>query len=310
MSKTFGLIGASGFVGVRHIKAIYETKNELVAALDPFDSIGIIDKYFPKADFFTTIERFDRYLYKKKNSNDKVDIISVCSPNFLHDSHIRFALRSGCEVICEKPVVINPWNFKLIKKTIKEYNKNVFAILQLRHHPNAIKLKKAVKKTKKKFDVDLTYIAGRGNWYFSSWKGDEEKSGGILMNIGIHFFDLLEWIFGKVEDTTVHIREKDVAAGYLEYKSARVRWFLSLRFEHLANKSSNTHKELIINNKKIDLNEGFENLHTLSYKKILQNKGFKITEAESSIRTVFKLRQEKLSFAKNDYHPLIKEIMK
>ena len=226
MSKKFAIIGASGFVAPRHMKAIHDTGNQLLAAYDPFDSIGILDKFFPKTHFFVEFERFDRYLEKLKIQNKKINFISICSPNYLHDSHIRFSLRSGSNVICEKPIVINPWNLDSILKMSQENKKNVFTILQLRHLPNITKLKNDEENSKIISDIDLTYITGRGNWYYNSWKGDESKSGGILLNIGIHFFDLLCWIYGKVESTKIHIRKKDFAAGIINFKNARVRWFL------------------------------------------------------------------------------------
>ncbi len=310
MSKKFAIIGASGFVAPRHIKAIHDTGNELLAAYDPFDSIGILDKFFPKTNFFVELERFDRYLDKLRIQNKKINFISICSPNYLHDSHIRFSIRSGSNVICEKPIVINPWNLDSILKLSEEYKKKVFTILQLRHLPNVIKLKSDEENSKKISDIDLTYITGRGNWYFSSWKGDETKSGGILLNIGIHFFDLLCWIYGKVESSKIHVRKKDFAAGLINFKNARVRWFLSLNFDHLptkVKKKQNTFKELIINGKKIDLNKGFENLHTTSYKKILCNSGYQINDTEDSIRTVYELRHKKISPINEEYHPLAKK---
>ncbi len=312
MSKKFAIIGASGFVAPRHMKAIHDTGNQLLAAYDPFDSIGILDKFFPKTHFFVEFERFDRYLDKLRIQNKKINFISICSPNYLHDSHIRFSLRSGSNVICEKPIVINPWNLDSILKMSQENKKNVFTILQLRHLPNITKLKNDEENSKIISDIDLTYITGRGNWYYNSWKGDESKSGGILLNIGIHFFDLLCWIYGKVESTKIHIRKKDFAAGIINFKNARVRWFLSLNFDHLNTKvknKQNTFKELIVNGKKIDLNKGFENLHTISYEKILCNKGYQINDTEDSIRTVYELKNKKISPLIEEYHPLAKKFI-
>ena len=312
MSKKFAIIGASGFVAPRHMKAIHDTGNKLLAAYDPFDSIGILDKFFPKTHFFVELERFDRYLDKLRIQNKKINFISICSPNYLHDSHIRFSLRSGSHVICEKPIVINPWNLDSILKMSQENKKNVFTILQLRYLSNVIKLKNNEENSKQISDIDLTYITGRGNWYYNSWKGDESKSGGILLNIGIHFFDLLCWIYGKVESTKIHIRKKDFAAGIINFKNARVRWFLSLNFDHLPTKvknKQNTFKELIINGKKIDLNKGFEDLHTISYEKILCNEGYQINDTEDSIRTVYELRHKKISPLIEEYHPLAKKFI-
>ncbi|MBF91367.1 MAG: oxidoreductase [Rickettsiales bacterium] len=312
MSKKFAIIGASGFVAPRHMKAIHDTGNKLLAAYDPFDSIGILDKFFPKTHFFVELERFDRYLDKLRIQNKKINFISICSPNYLHDSHIRFSLRSGSHVICEKPIVINPWNLDSILKMSQENKKNVFTILQLRYLSNVIKLKNNEENSKQISDIDLTYITGRGNWYYNSWKGDESKSGGILLNIGIHFFDLLCWIYGKVESTKIHIRKRDFAAGIINFKNARVRWFLSLNFDHLPTKvknKQNTFKELIINGKKIDLNKGFEDLHTISYEKILCNEGYQINDTEDSIRTVYELRHKKISPLIEEYHPLAKKFI-
>ena len=312
MSKKFAIIGASGFVAPRHMKAIHDTGNKLLAAYDPFDSIGILDKFFPKTHFFVELERFDRYLDKLRIQNKKINFISICSPNYLHDSHIRFSLRSGSHVICEKPIVINPWNLDSILKMSQENKKNVFTILQLRYLSNVIKLKNNEENSKQISDIDLTYITGRGNWYYNSWKGDESKSGGILLNIGIHFFDLLCWIYGKVESTKIHIRKRDFAAGIINFKNARVRWFLSLNFDHLpttVKNKQNTFKELIINGKKIDLNKGFEDLHTISYEKILCNEGYQINDTEDSIRTVYELRHKKISPLIEEYHPLAKKFI-
>lgn len=312
MSKKFAIIGASGFVGPRNIKAIYDSGNKLLAVYDPSDSIGILDKYFPMTHFFLEFERFDRHLDRLKSQKRKIDFVSICSPNYLHDSHIKFSLRSGYNVICEKPIVINPWNLDSILDITQKSKKKVYTILQLRHHNNMIKLKEKEKRSKKISDIDLTYITGRGNWYFSSWKGDERKSGGILMNIGIHFFDLLCWIYGNVESSKIHIRRKKFAAGLINFKNARVRWFLSLSFDHLPNKirkKQNTFKELIINGKKIDLNKGFENLHTTTYKKILSNSGYQISDTADSIKMVYELRHQKISSLNGDYHPLAKKFL-
>ena len=313
MAKKFGIIGASGFVSPRHLRAIYDTGNELLAAHDPSDSVGILDKYFPQTKFFTEFQRFDRYLEKLNNNNNKLDFVSICSPNYLHDSHIRFALRSNISAICEKPIVINPWNLESITNIMQQYKQNVYPILQLRHHPNMITLKNNSKKLQKSSDIDLTYITGRGNWYFNSWKGNVSKSGGILSNIGIHFFDVLCWIFGKIDSTKIHIREKDFAAGLINFKNARVRWFLSLNFEHLPEqirKKQNTFRELSINGESINLNKGFEDLHTITYENILNNKGFHIQDTVESIEAVYELRNKKISPLEQEYHPLAKKYLK
>ena len=225
--KNFALIGAAGYIAPRHLKAIKETNNTLIAALDKFDSVGVMDSYFPNADFFTEFERFDRHIEKLRRNQIPLDYVSICTPNYLHDSHIRMALRRGADAICEKPLVLNPWNIDALKEIERESGQKINTILQLRLHPSIIALKKKVdaENKKEKYDVDLRYITSRGNWYDISWKGDESKSGGIATNIGVHFFDMLSWIFGGVQENIVHLREKDKASGYLEFKNARVRWF-------------------------------------------------------------------------------------
>ncbi|MGW8316995.1 MAG: Gfo/Idh/MocA family oxidoreductase, partial [Bacteroidales bacterium] len=233
MSKTekyFALIGVAGYIAVRHVRAIKETGNRLVAALDRFDSVGFIDSYFPEADFFTEFERFDRHIAKLNRTGTHVDYVSICSPNYLHDSHIRFALRNGADAICEKPLVLNPWNIDALKDYEKETGQKVWNILQLRHHPTIMALREKVSQAPADhlYDIDLTYITSRGNWYHYSWKGDTEKSGGVATNIGVHFFDMLIWIFGDVKVNVVHLLNKNKAAGYLELERARVRWFLSI----------------------------------------------------------------------------------
>jgi UDP-N-acetyl-2-amino-2-deoxyglucuronate dehydrogenase len=230
MSKHFALIGAGGYIAPRHMKAIKETGNVLVAALDKNDSVGIMDSYFPASDFFTEFERFDRHIDKLKRKGRNIDFLSVCSPNYLHDAHIRFGLRSGADVICEKPLVLNPWNIDALHVMQEETGKKVYNILQLRVHPKVIELKNKLLAEKKssKYEVDLVYITSRGKWYYSSWKGDQSKSGGIATNIGVHFYDLLGWLFGEVQQNIVHIHELDRVAGYLEYERAKVKYFLSI----------------------------------------------------------------------------------
>ncbi|MCA1980908.1 MAG: Gfo/Idh/MocA family oxidoreductase, partial [Calditerrivibrio sp.] len=234
----FAIIGVGGYIAPRHLKAIKETGNVLRAALDRNDSVGIIDSYFPEADFFTEFERFDRHIDKMRRKGDSIDFVSICSPNYLHDAHVRFALRSGANAICEKPLVLNPWNIDGLREIEQETGKKVYTILQLRLHDNIISLKNRVEKEiqnnpNKVWDVDLTYITSRGKWYFNSWKGDESKSGGLATNIGIHFFDMLSFIFGEVKENIVYLRDSDVCAGYLGLKHARVRWFLSINSNYL-----------------------------------------------------------------------------
>ncbi len=254
-AKNFALIGVAGYIAERHLRAVRDTGNRLVAALDPHDSVGILDSYFPASDFFVEFERFDRHIDKLRRQGTKVDYVSICSPNYLHDAHIRFALRQGADAICEKPMVLNPWNVDALQLFEEETGKRVFNILQLRLHPSIIKLKQEVEAAPadRKFDVDLTYITSRGHWYYISWKGDIQKSGGIATNIGVHFFDMLGWIFGKVQENTVHLLEENKAAGYLELERARVRWFLSIDYEDIPEKNKQagqrTYHSVMINKK-------------------------------------------------------------
>jgi UDP-N-acetyl-2-amino-2-deoxyglucuronate dehydrogenase len=233
--KNFAIIGVAGYIAERHLKAIKETGNNLVASLDKNDSVGKIDSYFPESDFFVEFERFDRHFDKIKRTGTKIDYVSICSPNYLHDSHIRFALRHGADAICEKPIVLNPWNVKALQEIEKETGGKINNILQLRLHPEIIALKNKVDNApkKKKYDIELTYITSRGHWYFISWKGDKQKSGGIATNIGVHFFDMLSWIFGDVQKNIVHISENNRSAGYLELENARIKWFLSVDFDDI-----------------------------------------------------------------------------
>jgi UDP-N-acetyl-2-amino-2-deoxyglucuronate dehydrogenase len=313
MSKNFALIGAAGYIAPRHMKAIKDTQNNLVAVLDPFDSVGIIDSYFPNADFFTEPERFDRHLDKKRRAGQsKVDYVSICSPNYLHDAHIRLALRNRAHAICEKPLVLNPWNLDGLEEIEKESGCRVFNILQLRLHPSLIALKNKIDQfpNDKIHDIDLTYITSRGKWYFYSWKGNIAKSGGVVTNIGIHFFDMLSWIFGEVESLKVHQLTQNKAAGILHLKKARVRWFLSLDRNDLPQKAIEqgipTFRSITVDQKEIEFSGGFTNLHTESYKKILSGKGFGIKEARNSIEVVHQIRNSKISTLSDDYHPFLK----
>src|SRR6185436_15464407 len=273
--KKFALIGVAGFIAPRHLKAIKETGNNLVAALDKFDSVGIMDSYFPKADFFTEFERFDRHLEKLRRQGKNIDFVSICSPNYLHDSHIRFTLRHHADAICEKPLVLNPWNVDALSDIEKETGKRVYTILQLRLHPNIIQLKKEVEAAPadKIFEVNLTYITSRGKWYHHSWKGDEMKSGGIATNIGIHFFDMLLWVFGGVKENTLEKITANRASGRLTLERANVKWFLSINAEdlpqHAVQSGKSTHRSLKIQEKEVEFSEGFTDLHTESYKESL-----------------------------------------
>lgn len=310
--KNFALIGAAGYVAPRHMKAIKDTGNQLVAALDPSDSVGIIDSYFPEADFFVEFERFDRHLDKIRRAGTPIDYVSVCSPNYLHDAHIRFGLRQGADVICEKPLVLNPWNIDALEEISRETGKKVYNILQLRLHPSVIALKEKVANAEpdKVFDVDLTYQTSRGHWYYTSWKGQSEKSGGIATNIGVHFYDMLQWIFGPVKQNTVHIHTHDRAAGYLEFEKARVRWFLSISYDTIAEKirktGARTYRSILIEGEEFEFSGGFTELHSRSYEEVLAGNGFELKEAKPSIEIVQSIRNAAPVGLKGDYHPLAK----
>ncbi len=294
--KNFALIGAAGFIAPRHLKAIKDTGNNLVAALDKFDSVGIIDSYFPQADFFTEFERFDRHLDKLRRQGQKVDYVSICSPNYLHDSHIRFALRHQADAICEKPLVLNPWNVDALIEIERETGKRVYTILQLRLHPSIIQLRDEVSRAGgQRHQVRLEYITSRGKWYHHSWKGEEQKSGGIATNIGVHFFDMLTWVFGRVQGASVKSYEPDHAAGHLELERASVDWFLSINESHLPEEAKKqgkrTHRSLTMENKEIEFSDGFTDLHTKSYEAILKGQGFGLEEARPSIELVHRIRE-------------------
>ena len=310
--KNFALIGAAGYIAPRHMRAIKDTNNNLVAALDTSDSVGVIDSYFPKSAFFTEFERFDRHLEKLKRKEDKVDFVSICSPNYLHDSHIRFGLRNGADVICEKPIVLNPWNIDALEESEKESGQKIYNILQLRLHKSVIELKEQVDKAPKDkiFDIDLTYLTSRGNWYYASWKGDKSKSGGIATNIGVHFYDMLSWIFGDVKKSTVHVHEHDRAAGFLELERASVRWFLGINYdlipEHIKERGLRTYRSIQIENQEFEFSGGFTELHTRSYEEILKGNGFRIGLARKAIETVYDIRHKTPIGLVGDYHPLAK----
>lgn len=297
----FALIGAAGYIAPRHLKAIKETGNNLVAALDPYDCVGIMDSYFPNADFFTEPERFDRHLDKlrRKNEGNQIQYVSICSPNYLHDAHIRLALRNGCHAICEKPIVLNPWNVDALQEIEKESGKKIYTILQLRHHPSIIELKKMVDEGPKDkiYNIDLTYMTSRGKWYFISWKGALEKSGGVATNIGVHFFDMLGWIFGKVVDLHVTESKPDKVSGFLELERARVKWKLSLDVNDIPTaileKGQRTYRSITIEGREIEFSGGFTDLHTISYQSILDGKGFGLEDARNSIDIVHKIRNAK-----------------
>lgn len=301
LMKKFALVGAAGYIAPRHMKAIKETGNQLVAALDKHDNVGILDSYFPEADFFTEFERFDRHLDKLKRKGEPVDYVSICSPNYLHDAHIRYALRYGANAICEKPLVLNPWNLEALMEMEKETQKKVFTILQLRLHPSIIALREKVLAgdKSKKYQVDLRYMTSRGNWYHSSWKGDVTKSGGVATNIGIHFFDMLIWIFGDAQEVVVHTQDQEHASGTLELERASVNWFLSINSNHLPESAvkagKRTYRSLTMEGQEIEFSDGFTDLHTKSYEEILKGNGFTLEDAYPSIQVAFKLRNAKSS---------------
>ncbi|MGI6338738.1 MAG: Gfo/Idh/MocA family oxidoreductase [Bacteroidales bacterium] len=308
----FGLIGVAGFVAARHLRAIKETGNNLLASLDKFDSVGILDAFFPESDFFVEFERFDRHFDKLKRFGTKIDYVSICSPNYLHDSHIRFALRHQATAICEKPIVLNPWNVDALQEIENETGKKIYTILQLRLHPKIIELREKVKAGPKGkiYDIDLSYITSRGNWYHISWKGDIQKSGGVATNIGIHFFDMLGWIFGDTIRVIVHLSQPNKAAGYLELENARIRWFLSIDHDDLPpsvkKEGKRTFRSVLVNDEEIEFSDGFTDLHTTSYKEILEGRGFGLNDARQSVITAFTIRNSNPVGLVGDYHPLLK----
>lgn len=309
----FALIGAAGYIAPRHMKAIKETGNTLQAALDRSDSVGIIDSFFPESAFFLESERFDRHLDKlRRKGENKIDYVSICSPNYLHDAHIRLALRNDAHAICEKPLVLNPWNVDALKEIEKESGKNINVILQLRHHQAIIDLKNEIENAPddKVFDIDLTYITSRGRWYQISWKGDPEKSGGVATNIGVHFFDMLTWIFGDVQENIVHQASKEQAAGFMRLKKARVRWLLSLDYNLIPKDvrlaGQRTYRSITVEGKEIEFSGGFTDLHTISYQKILAGEGFRAEDARKSIEIVHHIRNAQPIGIKGDYHPFLK----
>ena len=298
--KNFVLIGAAGYIAPRHMKAIKETGNNLIAAYDPYDGVGIMDSHFPNAHFFTEFERFDRHIEKIKRAGTKIDYVSICSPNYLHDSHIRYGLRIGADVICEKPLVLNTWNVDALIELESEYKNKVHTILQLRHHEAILELKEKIDKGPKDkiYDIDLTYITSRGNWYYTSWKGNEDKSGGIATNIGVHFFDMLQWIFGSFDAATVAIKTKDTNSGTLKFKQANVNWYLSINAENLPpdikSKGQSTFRTLTIEDKEIEFSKGFTDLHTVSYQKIIEGQGYGLKDARNSIEIVSQIRNKEI----------------
>ena len=308
----FALIGAAGYIAPRHLKAIKDTGNDLIAAYDKFDSVGRLDSFFPDCAFFTEHELFDRHCSKLKESDSPLDWMSICTPNYTHDAFIRYGLRLGCDVICEKPVVLNPHNIDALQRVEEETGHKAYNILQLRLHEAIIALKKRVDEgpADKVYDVDLTYITSRGKWYYTSWKGDIHKSGGIATNIGVHFYDMLQWVFGPVQENIVHLMSFDRVAGYLGLKKARVRYFLSINADCLPENAvqgeKRTYRSLSIDGDEFEFSQGFTELHTESYRKILAGEGFRISEARPCIETVSAIRNATPVGLVGDYHPLAK----
>lgn len=311
-AKNFGIIGVAGYIAVRHLHAIKETGNNLLASLDKFDSVGRIDNYFPESDFFVEFERFDRHFDKLKRTGTKIDYVSICSPNYLHDSHIRFALRHQAEAICEKPIVLNPWNIDALQEIENETGHKIYTVLQLRLHPKILELREKILNGPKGkvYDVDMSYITSRGNWYSISWKGDIQKSGGVATNIGIHFFDMLSWIFGNTKKNIVHVSEPHRAAGYLELENARVRWFLSVDYDDIPARvkesGKRTYRSITVDGEEVEFSEGFADLHTMTYKEILAGRGFGLREARQSVETAYTIRNSKPIGIQGDYHPFLK----
>lgn len=308
----FALIGAAGYIAPRHMKAIKDTGCDLIGAFDPNDSVGIIDTFFPDAHFFTEFERFDRFIDKlRRDHGRQVDFVSICSPNYLHDSHIRFALRSGADAICEKPLVLNPWNIDGLVDMEAQTGKKVHTILQLRLHPSILALrdKIATAPLDSKYEVDLTYVTSRGRWYLQSWKGDTRKSGGIATNIGVHFFDMLHFLFGALQDNLVHLNEPTKAAGFLEFERARCRWFLSLDEgdvpEAVHATGQRTYRSITIDGEEIEFSGGFTDLHTRSYEEILAGRGFGVAENRVAIETVAAIRLGAVSSSSDLAHPFL-----
>ena len=306
--KNFALIGVGGYIAPRHLKAIKETGNELISAYDKNDSVGIMDSYFPRASFFTEQELFDRHNNYVKSTGVSIDYLTVCSPNYLHDAHTRYGLRLGCDVICEKPVVLSPWNIDALEQIEKETRHNAYTIFQLRLHPSVQALRKRIAEGPKDkvYDVDLAYITPRGYWYYASWKGNVQKSGGVATNIGVHFYDMLQWVFGPVQKSVVHVASHDRVAGYLELRQARVRYFLSINGDHLPEGVKGSYRCITVNGEEFEFSQGFTDLHTRSYEEILAGNGFRISEARPCIQTVYDIRNAQPVGLTGDFHPMAK----
>jgi len=313
MAKNFAIIGCAGYIAPRHLRAIKDTGNNLIAAVDPHDSVGVLDQYFDNVSFFTEFERFDRHIEKlrRKGEDQRIDYISICSPNYLHDAHIRFALRVGTIAICEKPVVIKPWNIDALAEMEAETGSRVFTVLQLRHHKSILELRErlAADRPGKKYEIELMYITPRGPWYHYSWKGKVELSGGLATNIGIHFFDLLIWLFGGVAKSELHLSNSTRVAGFLELERARVKWFLSIDKSDLPHqaveKGSTSYRSLTLDGREIEFSGGFTDLHTVVYKEILNGRGYGLLDARPSVELVHKLRELTPTGINPNSHPFL-----
>ena len=303
---TYALIGASGYIAPRHMKAIRDTGGDLVVAYDPNDSVGILDSHFPDAHFFTEFERFDRHVDKLRRRGERLDYVSIASPNYLHDAHCRFALRSGADVICEKPLVLNPWNIDGLAEIERDMGKRIYSILQLRLHPAIIALRDKFRNSTKKHTVELTYCTSRGRWYHASWKGDDSKSGGVATNIGVHFFDMLSFVFGKVQNNVAHLRTPERAAGFIECERANVSWFLSVDRNDLpasVQGKKTTYRSITVDGEEVEFSEGFTDLHTRSYEEVLAGNGFGLLEVRPSIEIVSAFRTQPIAPRSGVVHP-------
>ncbi|WP_419813538.1 Gfo/Idh/MocA family oxidoreductase [Bacterioplanoides sp.] len=312
--KNFGLIGAAGYIAPRHLKAIKETGHNLVVAMDVNDSVGIMDSHFPEAEFFTEFEQFSGYVEDLKQTGQKLDYIAICSPNYLHLPHMKFALQNGIDVICEKPLVLNAEDLETLKRYEEQYGAKVNSILQLRLHPSIIALrdKVAAAPIDKVFDVNLTYLTSRGKWYLKSWKGFDEKSGGVATNIGVHFYDMLHFIFGDIKKNEVHYRDEKTSSGYLEYERARVRWFLSIDANHLPDNAVQgeklTYRSIDIEGEELEFSGGFTDLHNQSYQNILVGNGYGVEDNRAAIETVAEMRNAEVIDFPVNAHPLLEKV--
>ncbi len=313
-AKSFALIGAAGYIAPRHLRAIRDTGNRLVAAVDPHDSVGVLDQFFPEARFFAEIERFDRHLEKLRrgSADGRVEYLSICSPNYLHDAHVRLGLRVHADIICEKPLVINPWNLDQLAQLEQEYGRRVRTVLQLREHASVRALKERLdaEPPGERKDVCLTYVTPRGRWYEASWKGSVDKSGGVAMNIGVHFFDMLTWLFGPVEGSAVHLAQPEKMAGALQLERATVTWYLSLDAADLPpdhpHEGNRAFRSITVDGQEIDFSEGFTDLHTRVYEEILAGRGFGIEDARPSIALVHDIRHADPEPPAEPAHPFLK----